>query len=88
MTDLFDPGDHLRVTGFTVTSIDPTTGDITADITFSAFPGLSYDVLCAEDIDFSGAAPVNPAPLVPVDFTHTATILLSPDQDFATIRRN
>ncbi|MEM7148053.1 MAG: choice-of-anchor Q domain-containing protein [Verrucomicrobiota bacterium] len=88
MTDLFNPNDLFKILSLTVTNIHPTTGAITADLTWTTFPSLTYDILCNDSLDFSSATPLNPTPITPTTTTHTESIQLLPNQDYTTIRRN
>ncbi|MEM9481169.1 MAG: right-handed parallel beta-helix repeat-containing protein [Verrucomicrobiota bacterium] len=52
MTNLFDPDDKLRITEF---QRIPQSAPLAFDFSFSTFPGLSYDILTDDDLDFSDA---------------------------------
>jgi len=83
-TDPHDASSCLRITAFTLLGTEPN-GDRRCSLTWTTFPGLSYEIHAGTTL------PVNPAPPLDTiaeldDFTETAEILLPGPRAFVLIQ--
>jgi len=89
MTDPLDPNSRLRILSFTpLAEVDERTGHRIFEVAFNTFPGLSYALECAQDLNFSGPQARVYALGTATGFTFLARMPLLPGRDFVRVRRD
>ena len=87
MTDPTDANSLLKIISFAkAPGFDPVTNPV-FDVTFTSFPGLSYSLECAQNMDFASPAARLHSCGLANGFTGTTRITLAPTRDFVRLRR-
>ncbi|MEM7147250.1 MAG: right-handed parallel beta-helix repeat-containing protein [Verrucomicrobiota bacterium] len=88
-TNPLDPNDLLRILKLDLIGVNGTTGDNIYEVTWTCYPGLTYNIIADTLLNFPASIRISPN-ITPTTLIQSATFEVDPAtrNDFFTIRRN